>query len=322
MENLAKQETVLVTGGTGFIGIYCIVELLQKGYTVKTTLRSLTRKDEVISMLKDAGITSSTNLQFVVADLTKDDNWNEAVKECTYVLHVASPFPAGEPQDENDLIIPARDGALRVLRAARDAGVKRVVLTSSFAAIGYSIAPKGHIFTEKDWTDPKIATGAYIKSKTIAEKAAWDFISSEGGVLELSVVNPVGVFGPALGKDYSTSIGLIKNLIGGQIKETPGFTFGVVDVRDVAEIHLLAMTDPVAKGERFLATADGTMSLYDVAQLIKKERTGMASKISDLRPLDQSSYISLSNEKAKTILGWKPRSKEAAILASADTVVD
>ncbi len=320
MKNSTKQETVLVTGGSGFIGIYCILQLLKAGYTVKTTLRSLSRKDEVLALLKEAGIQSFDKLEFVEADLTTDLNWNKAVTGCTYVLHVASPFPAGEPTDANELIVPARDGALRVLKAARDAGVKRVVLTSSFAAIGYSKNPKDHIFTEKDWTDPELTDRAYIKSKTIAEKAAWDFISSEGGGMELSVINPVGVFGPALGKDYSTSIGLVKGLLDGHIQETLPFTFGVVDVRDVAAIHLLAMTQPAAGGERFLATASGIMSLYEVAELIRKEKPALAGNIADLQPLDESLYIAMSNQKAQQLLGWQPRSKEEAILASVDSL--
>jgi nucleoside-diphosphate-sugar epimerase len=322
MENIAKQQTVLVTGGTGFIGIYCILRLLKEGYAVKTTLRSLNRKEEVIALLQEAGINSFENLSFIEADLTNDLNWNQAVEGCTYVLHVASPFPAGEPEDANELIIPARDGALRVLKAARDAGVKRVVLTSSFAAIGYSKDPKGHVFTELDWTDPELTDRAYVRSKTIAEKVAWDWINSEGGGMELSVVNPVGVFGPALGKDYSTSIGLVKGILEGQIKETLPFTFGVVDVRDVADIHLSAMTDPAAAGERFLATASGIMSLYDVAELIRKERPAYAANITDLKPLDQSFYIAISNQKSRQVLNWHPRSKEEAILASADSVAN
>lgn len=320
MENNSKQPTVLVTGGTGFIGIYCIFQLLNGGYTVKTTLRSLKRKEEVIVLLKEAGIRSFENLSFVEADLTNDLNWTQAAEGCTYVLHVASPFPAGEPEDANELIIPARDGALRVLKAARDAGVKRVVITSSFAAIGYSKDAKGHTFTEEDWTDPELTDRAYIKSKTIAEKAAWDWIGSEGKDMELSVINPVGVFGPALGKDYSTSIGLVKGVLDGQIKETLPFTFGVVDVRDVANIHVLAMTHPAAAGERFLATATGTMSLYDVAELIRKERPEYSANIADLKPLGQSFYIAMSNEKAQHVLNWHPRSKEEAILASVDSL--
>lgn len=320
MENNIKQQTVLVTGGTGFIGINCILQLLQEGYIVKTTLRSLKRKDEVISLLKGAGIQSFENLSFVEADLTNDFNWNQAVEGCTYVLHVASPFPAGEPEDANELIIPARDGALRVLKAACDAGVKRVVLTSSFAAIGYSKDPKSYTFTEEDWTDPELTDRAYIKSKTIAEKAAWDWINSEGKDMELSVINPVGVFGPAPGKDYSTSIGLVNGLLAGQIKETLRFTFGVVDVRDVADIHLKAMTHPAAAGERFLATATGVMSLYDVAELIRKERPEYAAGIAGLKPLDESFYIAMSNQKAQRVLNWHPRCKEEAILASADSL--
>jgi len=320
MKNSIKQQTVLVTGGTGFIGIYCILQLLREGYTVKTTLRSLKRKEEVINLLEEAGIKSFENLSFVETDLTNDLNWNLAVKGCTYVLHVASPFPAGEPEDANELIIPARDGALRVLKAARDAGVERVVLTSSFAAIGYSKDPKDHIFTEEDWTDPELTDRAYIKSKTISEKAAWDWINGAGNGMELSVINPVGVFGPALGKDFSTSIGLVKGVLDGQIKETLPFTFGVVDVRDVADIHLIAMTHPAAAGERFLATATGIMSFYDVAELIRKERPEYANNIAALKPLDQSFYIAMSNEKAQRVLNWHPRSKEEAILASADSV--
>jgi len=322
MNNLNDKQTVLVTGGTGFIGIYCILKLIQEGYKVKTTLRSLNRKEEVLNILKSAGITSFENLTFIEADLTKDQNWDEAVKGCTYVLHVASPFPAGEPEDENELIIPAKEGALRVLRASRDAGVKRVVLTSSFAAIGYGRDIKDHIFTEKDWTNTDTITAAYIKSKTLAEKAAWDFIEQQGNGLELSVINPVGVFGPALGKDYSTSIGLIKHILDGAMTETPAFTFGVVDVRDVADIHLLAMVHPEAKGKRFLAAADGVMSMYDVAQLIKTERKDLAAKIADLKPLDQSLYLSMSNQKARTVLGWIPKSKEESILASVDSLTD
>lgn len=320
MESLIKQQTVLVTGGTGFVGIYCILQLLQQGYKVKTTLRSLSRKDEVTSLLEQAGISSSENLSFVEADLTKDQNWDQAVDGCTYVLHIASPFPAGEPEDANELIVPARDGALRVLKAARDAGVKRVVLTSSFAAIGYSKNPKDHVFTELDWTDPELTAMAYIKSKTIAERAAWDFIISEGAGMELTVINPVGIFGPALGKDYSTSTGMVKALLNGDMKETPPFTFGIVDVRDVAGIHISAMTHPAAKGERFLATATGTMSLYDIAQLIRKERPEHSANIADLKPLDPSLNIAMSNDKAKKLLGWNPKSKEEAILSCVDSL--
>lgn len=255
--------------------------------------------------------------------MTQDTNWSEAVEGCDYVLHVASPFPAENPSDENELIIPARDGALRVLKASRDAGVKRVVLTSSFAAIGYSNSTKNHIFTEKDWTDPNTPIPAYIKSKTIAEKAAWDFMKEKGGDLELCVINPVGIFGPVLGNNYSASVKVvIEGILKGDIKESPNFTMGVVDVRDVADIHLKAMLNPLANGERFLATADGVMSFYDVAELIREERNSLAHSIADLNKTDEAYYIQLSNQKAKTMLDWNPRSKEEAILASVDTLTN
>jgi len=315
------DQTILVTGGTGFVGTQCILQLLEKGYTIKTTIRSLAKKDQLISTLEKASANNIDRLTFIEADLTTDRNWNEAVKACDYVLHVASPFPAVNPEDENELIIPARDGALRVLKAARNAGVKRVVITSSFAAIGYSKDAKDHVFTELDWTDENIQLPAYIKSKTVAEKAAWDFMEKEGGDLELVVINPVGIFGPALGNDYSASVQVVQGLLAGAITESPNFTMGVVDVRDVADIHIRAMLHPEAKGERFLATANGVMSFYDVAELIKKERSAFAENVADLNQTDLSFYIELSNKKARTVLGWIPRSKEEAILASVDSLI-
>jgi len=314
------KTTVLVTGGTGFLASHIILQLLENGYKVKTTLRSLQRKIEIINMLEAGGITDLNNLSFVETDLTKDNNWDKALQGCDYVQHVASPFPAQEPKDENELIIPARDGALRVLKAARDAKVKRVVLTSSFAAIGYSIDPIDHIFTENDWTDPDSHIPPYIKSKTIAEKAAWEFVQNEGGAMEMAAINPVAIFGPVLGKDYSASIGYIDAILKGIIKETPPIAFGVVDVRDVASIHISAMINPLANGERFLATTEGTVSFYDIAELIKKERPELAENIADLQPINFTLYSQLSNLKARTVLNWLPRSKEEAILASVDSL--
>src|ERR1700756_3436153 len=190
-----SDELVLVTGGSGFIGAHCILQLLQAGYRVRTTVRSLHREADVRAMLKVGGIDAGDRLTFIAADLLKDEGWPEAVASCSYVLHVASPFPPSVPKDENELIVPARDGTLRVLRAARDAGVRRVVLTSSFAAIGYGHPPQDAPFDETTWTDPNgDDVLPYVKSKALAERAAWDFIAKEGGSLELSVVNPVGVF--------------------------------------------------------------------------------------------------------------------------------
>ncbi|WP_308004774.1 aldehyde reductase [uncultured Chryseobacterium sp.] len=320
MEN--TKTTVLVTGGTGFLGIHTVLQLLQHGYEVKTTLRSLSKKDTIIKALEEGGITDFSQLSFVEADLTSDNNWDEAVKDCDYVLHVASPFPAQDPRDENELIIPARDGALRVLKASRDAGVKRVVLTSSFAAVGYSKDIKDHIFTEEDWTDVNAELPAYIKSKTVAEKSAWEFIEKEGNGLELSVINPVGIFGPAIGGITSASLDIaVSGILNGTMNQTPVFTMGVVDVRDVADIHIKAMIDPKAAGERFIATSNDVMSFYDVAELFKKERPQYAENIQPLEPIDKEFYKEMSNEKAKTILHWNPRSREEALLASADSLM-
>ena len=229
-------KLVLVTGGSGFIAAYCILQLLKEDYRVRTTVRSLKREANVRVMLKVGGVEHEERLSFVEAELMSDAGWAEAVAGCDFVLHVASPFPAGVPKNEDELIIPAREGALRVLKAARDAGVKRVVLTSSFAAIGYTPKSNNEPYTEKDWTNPNDKIGAYTKSKTIAEKAAWDFIAREGKGLELSVVNPVGVLGPVLGPDYSTSIQLVQRLLEGSVPGIPHLSFGLVDVRDVADL--------------------------------------------------------------------------------------
>ncbi|MCE7039058.1 aldehyde reductase [Dyadobacter sp. CY312] len=313
-----KNTTVLVTGGTGFVAIHTIAQLLQQGYTVKTTLRSPDKKGVVLQALEG---TDTTGLSFHFADLTLDEGWQEATLGCDYVLHVASPFPAQDPEDENDLIIPARDGALRVLKAARDAGVKRVVLTSSFAAVGYSKNIAGHVFTEEDWTDVSAPLPAYIKSKTVAERAAWDFIQNQGNGMELSVINPVGIFGPVLGNISSASLDIaVTGIMKGTTSMSGNFTMGVVDVRDVADIHIKAMMHPDAAGERFLANSDGVMSFYDVAELIRKERPGLSGNIALMTPTPEEYYKQMSSKKAETVLGWKPRSREEAILASVDSV--
>ena len=339
MEN---KETVLVTGGTGFVGVHCILQLLQKGYNVKTTLRSLKRKDEVIEMLKTGGITSFDNLAFIETDLTKDDNWDEAVKNCDYVLHVASPIFLSLPKDENEMIRPAVDGALRVLKAARNAGVKRVVMTSNFGAVGYSHKNPNDEITEKDWTDPnEKGLSSYNKSKVMAERAAWDFIKKEGGDLELSVINPVGIFGPSLGPDISSGFELLRNLLNGSMKAIPNLTMNIIDVRDVADLHIRAMINPEAKGQRFLALAGGKISMPEIALLIKKEMPEVAHSISTKRLPDwlvsltglfspQAKNIAsmlranrnTSNAKAREVLGWKPLSNnEEAIMASIESMI-
>ena len=221
------MSTVLVTGGSGFIGSHCILQLLAAGHQVRITVRSLKREGDVRAMLKEGGAEPGDRLSFIAADLESEAGWPEAVAGCEYVLHVASPIPPHVPKHEDELIVPAREGTLRVLRAARDAGVKRVVQTSSFAAIGYGHAERANPFDETDWTNlDGYDVSAYVKSKTLAERAAWDFMAKEAGGLELSVVNPVGVFGPVLGPDYSASILLVQRLMDGAIPGAPRLYFG------------------------------------------------------------------------------------------------
>ncbi|MGH6951444.1 MAG: SDR family oxidoreductase [Vitreimonas sp.] len=334
-------ELVLVTGGTGFVGAHCILQLLQGGYRVRTTVRSLAREGEVREMLRVGGAEPGDRLSFAAADLTSDSGWPEAVADCAHVLHVASPFPSALPKHEDEIVMPAREGALRVLKAARDAGVRRVVLTSSFAAIGYGQGQKNRPFNEEDWTDPNgDDVRAYVKSKTLAERAAWDFIAREGGALELSVVNPVGVFGPVLGSDYSTSILLVQRLMDGAKPGCPRLYFGCVDVRDVADLHVRCMTDPAAKGERFLALAGEFLSIVQIARMLKRRMGAAGRRIPTLElpdflvriaarrdPAVQQILPELgkrkdgTNEKARRVLGWQPRSNEECLVATAESLV-
>ena len=334
------MSNVLVTGGSGFIGSHCILQLLAAGHQVRTTVRNLNREPDVRAMLKRGGAEPGERLSFVAADLEHDAGWSDAVAGCEFVLHVASPFPPNVPKHEDELIVPAREGSLRVLRAARDAGVKRVVLTSSFAAIGYGKEPQAKPLDETNWTDPTADVSAYVKSKTLAERAAWDFIAKQGGKLELSVVNPVGVFGPVLGPDYATSVLMVQRLMDGAVPGCPKLYFGVVDVRDVADLHLRAMTNPAAKGERFLAVAGDFMAMREIARVLKN-RMGDAAKRVPTRQLpnwlvrlaslrDPAIKLILpelgktknaTNEKARKWLGWNPRSNEECIVAAAESLV-
>ncbi len=335
------MSKVLVTGGSGFIAGYCILQLLDAGHEVRATVRSLSRESGVRDALKAAGANSGERLSFVAADLGSDGGWPEAAAGCDYVLHVASPFPTGVPKDENELIVPAREGALRVLRAARDAGVKRVVLTSSFAAVGYGHKPQAEPFDETTWSDVNGAgVSAYVKSKTIAERAAWDFVASEGGKLELAVVNPVAVLGPVMGPDLSTSIVLVQRMMDGAMLGCPRLYFGVVDVRDVADLHLRAMTDPAAKGERFIAVAEHAVSIVEIARVLKKDLGAAAKRVParelpdwlvrlaaigdpSIRQLlpELGKKKNMTGEKARRVLGWTPHSNEEAIVATAESLL-
>jgi nucleoside-diphosphate-sugar epimerase len=334
------MSKVLVTGGSGFIGSHCILQLLTAGHEVRTTVRDLKREGEVRAMVRAGGGDAGDRLSFVAADLTRDAGWAEAVAGCDFVHHVASPFPAGAPKHEDDLIIPARQGAVRVLRASRDAGVKRVVLTSSYAAIGYGRDPLERPFDERDWSNPDAGIGAYAKSKTLAERAAWDFIEREGGGLELAVVNPVGVFGPVLAKDYSTSILIVQKMLEGALPGVPKIWLGVVDVRDVADLHLRAMTQPAAAGERFLAVAGDFLAISEIGAILKKNLGERAKKVPTrelpdwllrlVALFDSSVRMAIpelgkkkngTSAKAIRLLGWKPRSAEESILATAQSLL-
>lgn len=335
------MSNILVTGGSGFVGGHVILQLLEAGHEVRTSVRSLSKEQAVRDTLAHAGAKNLDRLSFVAADLNQDDGWADAVAGCDYVQHVASPFPLGQPKDENDLIRPAVDGTVRVLRAARDAGVKRVVLTSSFAAIGYGHGDAAAAYTEADWTNVDgPAVQPYMKSKTLAERAAWDFVEREGNGLELVVVNPVGIFGPVLNEDLSTSIEIIKRMLEGGLPGAPRLYFGVVDVRDVAGMQIKAMTAPEAKGERFLAVAGDPVSIYDMSVILQQ---GMGEKAAKAKlrqfpdwlmrvmglfnPLAREAGPRLgiraaaSNAKARERLGWKFRSNEEAILASGESLI-
>jgi nucleoside-diphosphate-sugar epimerase len=292
-------------------------------------------------LLRQGGAEPGERLSFFVADLQSDAGWSEAVRGCDYVLHVASPILERIPKDENELIVPAREGTLRVLRAARDAGVKRVVLTSSFAAIGYGQRPQQKPFDETNWTDPDGAdVQPYAKSKTLAERAAWDFVAREGGGLELAVINPVMVFGPVLGSDYSPSILLVQRLMDGAVPGCPRNYFGIVDVRDIADLHVRAMTHPAAKGERFLGVSGDFMSVREIATVLKT-RLGAAARRVPTREVpnwlvrmvalvdpavrqilpELGKVRNGTGEKARRLLGWSPRPPEEAVAATGDSLV-
>ncbi|KAA1376350.1 SDR family oxidoreductase [Aeromicrobium fastidiosum] len=332
------DDQVLVTGGTGFLGTHVIAQLLGSGHRVRTTVRDLGREDELREALASAGVQSGDALQLVVADLSEDDGWNDAVEGVRFVLHVASPFPPAMPDSDDDVIRPAREGALRVLRASRDAGVDRVVMTSSFAAVGYGHEPTDEAFDEHTWTNVDAPLSAYIRSKALAERAAWDFMDSEGGDLELAVVNPVGIFGPPLTSDLSASTGLAHQMMTA-MPAVPRLATTVVDVRDAADLHLRAMTDPAAAGERFLASTGEPLTFQEVARILRaavghdlpelpllpdeavhqaaRTDPGMAGMVGELGKVRR-----VSSEKARTVLGWTPRSSSDALEATARALRD
>ena len=334
----AQMKTVLVTGGSGFLGGWCVVELLRRGYGVRTTVRDKSREPAVRART-ESEVTAGDRLTVLAADLRSDEGWDEAVRGCDYVLHVASPFPPVQPKDPDELIVPAREGTRRVLRAALEAGTERVVVTSSVAAVGGSTSRSSAPLTEQDWTDadnPKLTP--YTRSKTIAERAAWDFVEERGEVEKLAVVNPGAILGPVLSDDRSFSLELIERLLKG-MPGTPRLGYSIVDVRDVADLQIRAMTAPEAGGERFIAVARFQW-MSEVAAVLRDRLGPAASKVPkrsvpDLVVRGMGVFdpsvrtivgqlgrrVEMSSEKAKARLGWSPRPVEETVVDCAQSLV-
>jgi nucleoside-diphosphate-sugar epimerase len=315
------MSPVLVTGGSGYLGTQLIAALLRDGCQVRTTVRSLDREGEVRVAMRRGGADDS-GLEVVTAELTADEGWAAAMAGCEEVHHVASPMIHSDDPDE--VIIPARDGTLRALRAARDAGARRVVLTSSFAAVGYTPKP-GSEYTEADWTDPDMpGLPPYPRSKAIAERTAWDFIKHEGGDTELVVVNPTFILGPTLTSKAGSSLQLTKAMLDGTMPVVRRQRFGVADVRDVADLHIRAMAAPEAAGQRFLALADGpTISFLQMAQILREWLGPLAERVpTEEAPGPEPPRLIIHNDRAKQELGWRPRPAETTIVETAESLRD
>lgn len=335
------DRPVLVTGASGFLATHCIIHLLEQGYRVRGTLRTLSRESEVRETVRRF-VQADERLEFTQADLLDEAGWPEAMQGCDYVLHVASPFPLLEPSHEDELIKPAVEGTLRVLRAAHAAHVKRVVQVSSNAAISAGHEGENRTFTEADWSRLDQPIGAYSKSKTLAEQSAWNFIRSAENThgLELAVINPPYILGPLLNKDFPTSGELVSTYMRRQVPGVAWLKMGMVDARDVAVAMRLAMSTPGAAGERFLCSAE-TLWLKDITEILHKHYAARGYKIPRmvfpvavvrlLALFDKKIAVvtkslnwdyELSNEKARRVLGWQPRSGKEAILAMAESLIE
>jgi dihydroflavonol-4-reductase len=341
MESAGNRDTtVLVTGGSGFLGGWCLTELLRAGHQVRATVRDPARESEVRAMIAPE-LNGGERLSLFTADLGDDRGWKEAVEGCDYVLHVASPFPPRQPKDPDELIVPARDGTLRVLRASFEAGVRRVVVTSSAVAVRNSgVAPPPRPLTEEDWTDPaNPQLTPYARSKTIAERAAWDRAREAGHLERLTVVNPSAILGPVLSDDHSYSLQLIERMLNG-MPGLPQLGFSFVDVRDVADLQIRAMAAPEAAGQRFLA-AGPFLWVSEVAEILR-DRLGAAARKVPTRAVpnllvrlmarfdpglrsvvgDLGKRADYSTEKARTRLGWSPRPIEETIVECARSLIE
>lgn len=332
-------ETVLVTGGTGFVASWCIVELLQRGFAVRTTVRSLSKEQAVRAAISTA-IDPGDRLTFFAADLTSDVGWDAAVAGCDYVLHVASPLGWDNPKDPDALIVPARDGALRVLRAATQAAVKRVVLTSACAAASPPLASADSMNDETLWTDPENGQlNAYQKSKTLAERAAWQFMRDYHGPTTLTTILPGAVFGPVLSAENLGSVQVIGRLLQGRLPGNPRLGFEVVDVRDLADVHIRAMTEAQAAGQRFIA-AGSFLWMTDISKTLHSKLGRAARKVptrtlpdfvlrllSAFDPLLREVTPRLgrkhlhTSEKAQRLLGWQQRPAAVTVVDCAESLM-
>ncbi len=327
-----EQGTVLVTGGTGYIAGFCIARLIQDGVRVRTTARSLKRAPDLQATFR--------GIEVIEADLMADAGWAKATEGCTHVLHVASPLPLQNPKNDDELVRPARDGALRVLNAARDAGVRRVVMTSSTAAVAYGHGSRTTPWTEQDWSSPDDRTdsSAYERSKMIAERAAWDWLAKEGGGLELVTVCPGAVLGPLMGKDYSASLDIVKKLLDGSLPGLPRFGWPLVDVRDIADLHVRAMHAPAAAGERYIGGSE-FFWMADIAAMLRAGDPGLGKRVPKRTLPDWLIRLSalfdpvvrdrlfelgkqrpVTSEKARRELGWLPRPVAETVRDTAESL--
>jgi dihydroflavonol-4-reductase len=337
---MTDKGVALVTGGSGFIGGWCVITLLQQGYTVRATIRDLARAEEVKRSIESV-VDPEGRLSFHQADLTSDAGWDEAAQGADFLLHVASPLGVPEPKNPDDLIIPARDGAVRAIRAAIKAGIKRVVMTSSVAATSRPLSEPDGESDETVWTNgDDVSAGAYARSKTIAEKAAWELIRNQGNGTSLSVVNPALVLGPVFGADYSDSVQIVERLLKGRVPGLPHLGFCIVDVRDVADLHLRAMTSPEAAGERFIAAGEYAW-MAEIASMLRARLPERVSKIPTNKAPDLLIKLAalvdhdlktvtpnlghkrlFSSAKAERVLGWKPRPVEETLFDCARSLID
>lgn len=329
---MAEQRTlVLVTGGTGYLGSWCVATLLQQGYAVRTTVRSLSKADQVRAAVTSV-VDPADHLTFAAADLTSDEGWADAMAGVDAVLHVASPLGGDGRQDDDAIIGPAVDGTVRVLRAACDAGVRRVVVTSSGAAA--TPTPKGDVvIDDRLWTDPdEPGLTAYRKSKVLAEKAAWAF-AKDCPDLEFTTVLPGAIFGPALPGMSRSSLEIIDRMVQGDMPAVPKVEMAVVDVRDLADLHVRAMASPDAAGQRFLAMGE-VLAMRDLGQILRglgpvgakaPTRTipdGLFRLIARFRPEVGALVpmlgrrIKASSQRAHDVLGWQTRPARETIADS------